>query len=71
MDQQFFLKVLADTLQTDIALAPDTALATMEEWDSMAAMAFLALADRNFSKKLKLADLRKAQTVNDLYAFLV
>ena len=70
MDKQDFLMVFQDTLQSDSALTMDMRLADIPEWDSMAAMGTIALADRQFGKQLKLAELKKVDTVEDVYALL-
>ena len=51
-------------------LTPDLRLADLEEWDSLAAMAVLALGARHFGRQLKLAQVKKAVTAGDLYALL-
>jgi acyl carrier protein len=70
MDEKAFLTLLRDTLQCERTLAPDLRLADLEEWDSLAAMAFLALSLRHFGRRLKLTQLKKALTVGDLYALV-
>ncbi|MDR2123636.1 MAG: hypothetical protein LBP38_01455 [Desulfovibrio sp.] len=70
MDEQTFLVLLRDTMQCEGHLKMDMALADVPEWDSLAAMAALALAERSFGRHLKLAQIKKAATVGDLYALL-
>jgi acyl carrier protein len=70
MDEQTFLSLLRDTVQCEGPLEMDMALAQVPEWDSLAAMATLALAERSFGRRLKLAQIKKAVTVGDLYALL-
>ncbi|MDL2207194.1 phosphopantetheine-binding protein [Desulfovibrio sp. OttesenSCG-928-F20] len=71
MDKQNFLALLQDTLQCEDALEMEMRLVNIPEWDSMAAMATMALADRRFGKQLKLAQFKKLETVEELYALLV
>jgi hypothetical protein len=71
MDENAFLALLRDTLQCESPLEMGLTLADMPEWDSLAAMAFLALGLRHFDRKLRLAQVKKAVTVRDLYALLV
>ena len=71
MELTAFIDLILDTLQRDYPLSMETPLTEVPEWDSMAAMAFLALADRKFGKKLSLANLKGAKTVSDLHALLV
>ena len=70
MHKQDFLSLFQDTLQCEESLTMDIRLADIPDWDSMAAMATIALAERQFGKHLKLAQLKNAETVEDLYALL-
>jgi acyl carrier protein len=70
MDKNTFLTLLRDTLQCEKILTMDTLLADVPEWDSLAAMATLALAKQCFGKILKLVQIKKAVTVGDVYALL-
>jgi acyl carrier protein len=70
MDEHAFLTLLRDTLQCERTLTPDLRLADLEEWDSLAAMAVLALGARHFGRQMKLAQVKKAVTAGDLYALL-
>jgi acyl carrier protein len=67
MDKQAFALLLRETLQCESALEPGTVLRNLPEWDSLAAMAALALAERHFGKRLKLAQFKKLVTVEDMY----
>lgn len=62
MTKHEFLAALQDMLQTDTELAEDTALAGLEEWDSLAFMVLIAFFDKNFHKKLIFADLSACKT---------
>lgn len=70
MDARIFLDLLMDTLQREDPLTLDMKLSTVAEWDSMSAMAVVALADRKFSKKITLSSLKNINTVDDLYVLL-
>jgi hypothetical protein len=70
MDENAFLTLLRDTLQCERTLSTDLRLADVPEWDSLAAMAVLALGSRYFGKHLKLAQVKKAVTVSDLHVLL-
>jgi acyl carrier protein len=68
MDENAFSALLQDTLQCEKTLTMDMILADdVPEWDSLAMMAVLALADRRFGKRLKLVEIKKAKSVRDLY----
>lgn len=62
MTRNEFLHALQDMLQSDTALADDTALAGLEEWDSLAFMVLIAFFDKNFGKKLTFEDLTACKT---------
>jgi hypothetical protein len=70
MDKNAFLTLLQDTLQCEETPVSDLPLSDMPEWDSLAVMAFLALGVRHFGRELKLAQIKKAVTVHDLYELL-
>ena len=67
MDEKQFLALFQDTLQRDVPINMDDILADMEEWDSLAAMASIALAERKFSRRLKLKELKQQRIVRDVY----
>jgi len=48
----------------------ETALSSLEEWDSMAALMLIDLADIRFKKKLGPAQIREFQTIGDILNFL-
>ncbi|AIF53721.1 hypothetical protein [Pelosinus sp. UFO1] len=62
-----FLEVLAEVLDTEAQFTMDTVLKTIEEWDSLSVVSFAAMADIEYGKKLVASDIKKAQTVKDLY----
>ncbi|MBF0135493.1 MAG: phosphopantetheine-binding protein [Magnetococcus sp. DMHC-1] len=65
-----FLEQLAEILDTDIELTFDTVLSTIEEWDSLAWLHFMTLADETYGKQIKGKDLAKCKTVQDLYGMV-
>lgn len=66
MNKTDFLTELQEILQTDENLLEDTALAELEEWDSIAFMVLIAFFDKNFDKKLTFEDLTACKTPADL-----
>ena len=70
MEASLFTDLLFDTLQCEAPISIDMALKDIPEWDSMAAMVVLAMADREFNRKISLANLKKLTTVKDLHALL-
>lgn len=65
-----FLEDFQFAINSEEPVSPDARLADIEEWDSLSAMAFIALADRKYGRKLKFPDLEKARTVRDLHELL-
>lgn len=45
----------------------NTELSTIEEWDSLSVVSFVAMANSVFGKKVKTIDVNKATTIKDLY----
>ena len=70
METAPFIDLLSDTLLSEAPIFIDMPLRDIPEWDSMAAMVVLALAERKFSKKISLMDLKKLTTVRELYELL-
>ncbi len=60
------IELLADILDVDAeGLTPETRLVDMSEWDSIAALSFIAMMDEEFGKEFKGADVKKIVTVQD------
>jgi len=68
MTKEEFLPEMQDVLQTETELTMDTALADLDEWDSLAMMATMAFLDQHFGVKVKIADLKALTTVGDVAA---
>lgn len=45
----------------------DTKFRELEEWDSMLALSFIAMADDSYNVKVTGADVRNANTIGDLF----
>lgn len=66
MNNEKKMELLADILDIDAEeLTPETRLVDLEEWDSIAALSFIAMMDEEFSKEFKGADVKKLVTVQD------
>ena len=48
-------------------LSPETKFRELEDWSSLAALSLIAMADEEYGKEISGNDLRKANTVQDLY----
>lgn len=61
------IELLEDMLELDPGtLTPDTLLSSLDEWDSIAMISFIALVDDAFDKIVKGTEIREQQTVADL-----
>ena len=64
-----FIKEIAELVDQDASeIAPETPFKDLRNWDSLAALSFLALCEDAYGKTVTDDDLERAQTVNDLYA---
>lgn len=68
MTKEEFMSEMQDVLQTETELTMETALADLDEWDSLAMMATMAFLDQHFGVKVKIADLKVLATVGDIAA---
>jgi len=71
MNQAEFIKTLEGKLeQPPGTLAGDTELQGLEDWDSLAKMAFIVLADQQFGCRVTGSQLAGCKTVDDLVRLL-
>lgn len=66
MTKSDFIAELQEMLQTDAALAEDTALADLEEWDSLAFMLLIAFFDKHFGIRLTFEELAPCETPSEI-----
>lgn len=66
MTSQEFLEMFRELIQTDRAVGMDTPLAEIEEWDSMAMMAFAAHFDARYGLEVPFDQLGMCLTPRDL-----
>lgn len=65
------IAMLEDMLELDGGtLKPETVLADIEEYDSMAKLSLIVLMDDEFSKKLTGEQIREFNTVQDILDFM-
>ncbi len=71
MTQEEKIALLEDMLELDNgSLRPETALAEIEEYDSMAKLSLIVLMDDEFSKKLTGEQIREFKTIQDILDFM-
>ncbi|MFZ2889153.1 acyl carrier protein [Sulfuricurvum sp.] len=69
MTKQDLITEIEDILQVDEgSLNEETALASLEDWDSLAFISIIALFDKKLSKKVSLDELKQCQSVGDIIA---
>lgn len=69
MNDQDIINDLAEILEIDASeLTSSTALDTINTWDSLATISFIALVDEKTGHVLAGDDLQKAKTIGDLVA---
>lgn len=69
MTQAEFLAALEEMLELDAGtLVPDATLDSLDSWDSLAVISFIALVDEHFDRVVAGEDLAKAKTIADLLA---
>ena len=69
-EQEFLTKMKEDILDTETDIDAGTELASVEEWDSLGVVDFIAMANTVCGKKVKRDDVNAAKTFGDLYALL-
>lgn len=66
MTEQKKIEALEEMFEVDAgALTPETALDKLQ-WDSMAMLSLVALADKQFGKRLSGSQLKASKTIQDL-----
>ena len=66
MKRSEFIYGLKEALQRKENLAEDMALKDIEEWDSLAVIAFIAFCDELFSIQIDGENIQQCKTVSDL-----
>lgn len=66
MTKDEFLIEMQDVLQCEEELSFDATLDSVEEWDSLAAMATMAFLEKNFGVKTSFSDYKDVKTIGDI-----
>ena len=60
------LELIADIVDMEVdELSPEMEFAALENWDSVAALSFIAMMDEEFGKEIKGAEIKKFVTIQD------
>ena len=72
MEIKEFIEKLAEIFDdTDVTtLTPETKFRELEEWSSLSALGVIALADEEFDVELSGNEMKKANTIQELYDLL-
>lgn len=72
MDKQAALKMIEELLEMDQgSLNGDELLASLGNWDSLAVIGLIALADERCGKSISPSAIADAQTINNIVSLLV
>ncbi len=64
---EHFIEKMSDLLDTEIKISLETNLSDIEEWDSLSFVAFLAMGNASYNKRISPDDVKSAKTIGDLY----
>ena len=70
MTQEEFKERMVDVLNLDEKIDMDIKLNDLSEWDSLAYVAFIAMAAGVTKKRLRASEVRNAETMRDLYELI-
>ncbi len=62
--------LIAVDFQVPVEVTPATALNSLPEWDSLAALGVIVMFDVDYSKTIVGEDLKNCSTITDLYKLL-
>ncbi|MDO5154429.1 MAG: acyl carrier protein [Eubacteriales bacterium] len=72
MTEQEKLEKIAEILDLEVEEVDIEAdLESLEEWDSVAILSFIAMMDEEFEKEVKGSEIRQMKTVKDLFGLMV
>lgn len=73
MDIKNFIEQFAEAVEveTSQSLTPETIFRDIDEWSSLAGLSVIAMADEEYGKELSSSDLRKVNTLQELYDLIV
>ena len=69
MEIKDFIEKFAEAIEVeDVAtLTPETVFHDLDEWSSISVMLLIAFFDEEFGKEITTADIKEADTIQDLY----
>ena len=71
MNLQEKLTLIEEVLDVaEDSLTPETLLAEVDEWDSIAALSLIVMLDEKFEKTVSRAQIKALESVNDILAYM-
>ena len=71
MNLQEKLTLIEEVLDVaEDSLTPETLLAEVDEWDSIAALSLIVILDEKFEKTVSGAQIKAQESVNDILAYM-
>lgn len=71
MNLQEKLALIEEVLDVETgSLTPETLLAEVDEWDSIAALSLIVMLDEKFEKTVSGAQIKVLESVNDILAYM-
>lgn len=71
MNLQEKLALIEEVLDVETgSLTPETLLAEVDEWDSIAALSLVVMLDEKFVKTVSGAQIKALESVNDILAYM-
>lgn len=71
MDINEFVNHIAEQFDDATGLTPDTKFREVEGWCSIVALSIIAMADEEYDVTLKGDDIKKAETIKDIFDIIV
>jgi acyl carrier protein len=69
--QEFLTEIEKITMSDPGTLTPETSLDDLPGWDSMAVLAYIALADEKMKKRIPTDKINNCKKVEDLYNLII
>ena len=70
MTEEIFLEKMTDILDAEDEITMEAELESLEEWDSLSVVSYVAMANAACGRKIEVKKVRDAVTLQDLYDML-
>lgn len=70
MTEEIFLEKMTEILDAEDEVTMATELDSLEEWDSLSVVSYVAMANAACGRKIEVKKVREAVTLQDLYDML-